>query len=572
MMQKCILLAFSDHVARRRDAGTLHCEVVHGRAGDLDRDSVVVRADSAHVFRARNLVRLFDNVRIRHHETRIASDWAEYRRDLGEADLRGHVRVVVIDGNGFGGNGLEDPVDPGPRHRVEGDVAGMAVEEIEPLANSLMERFIAGELDSVWVAYMKFISTGKQRPVIERLLPLEPESLGDADEAEFRHKARIGLETSLISEILVEESVEGWKEYELELMRDLNDNVVVICSVENIDPMGVHTGDSVTVAPAQTLTDPSITDLVNLASTTSDQQTDPTWAEATNSLINPSMTVGRQIIRALEIFGVGESERDRTQRMLKLLDLVKLPREFANRMPRQLSGGQKQRVGIARALASRPDLIICDEPVSALEVSVQAAVINLLLEIQQTFGSSMIFIAHDLSVVRHISDRIAVMYLGRIVELGTKDDIFNNPIHPYTQALLSAVPEADPEDRGSPTRKCHHRGDRDARGVRPPGAGRDHHAGSTPFDHLLERPEFATYWALKWADLLRVKAEFPINLWPNAVQAYHRWICDSIRENKPYDQFVRELLTVRRIRWPSDTRMRVVPDPSIRKAPCPVTA
>jgi peptide/nickel transport system ATP-binding protein len=159
--------------------------------------------------------------------------------------------------------------------------------------------------------------------------------------------------------------------------------------------------------------------------------------------LNPSMTVGRQIIRALEIFGIGESEKDRTQRMLKLLDLVKLPREFATRMPRQLSGGQKQRVGIARAFAGDARIVVADEPVSALDVSVQAAVTDLLMEIQREHKTTLLFISHDLSIVRYLSDRVMVMYLGHVVELGTTDQVFAPPYHPYTEALLSAVPIAD---------------------------------------------------------------------------------------------------------------------------------
>ncbi|SEP64391.1 dipeptide ABC transporter ATP-binding protein [Thalassovita taeanensis] len=159
--------------------------------------------------------------------------------------------------------------------------------------------------------------------------------------------------------------------------------------------------------------------------------------------LNPSMTVGRQIIRALEIFGIGTSEAERRTRMLELLDLVKLPRDFANRMPRQLSGGQKQRVGIARAFAGDARIVVADEPVSALDVSVQAAVTDLLMEIQRTQKTTLLFISHDLSIVRYLSDRVMVMYLGHVVELGTTDQVFAPPYHPYTEALLSAVPIAD---------------------------------------------------------------------------------------------------------------------------------
>ena len=159
--------------------------------------------------------------------------------------------------------------------------------------------------------------------------------------------------------------------------------------------------------------------------------------------LNPSMTVGRQIMRALEIFGVGDSENDRRSRMLELLDLVKLPRAFAERMPRQLSGGQKQRVGIARAFAGGARIVVADEPVSALDVSVQAAVTDLLMDIQRENKTTLLFISHDLSIVRYLSDRVMVMYLGHVVELGTTDQVFSPPCHPYTEALLSAVPIAD---------------------------------------------------------------------------------------------------------------------------------
>ncbi len=159
--------------------------------------------------------------------------------------------------------------------------------------------------------------------------------------------------------------------------------------------------------------------------------------------LNPSMTVGRQIIRALEIFQIGNNDEDRRKRMLELLDLVKLPRAFADRMPRQLSGGQKQRVGIARAFAGDARIVVADEPVSALDVSVQAAVTDLLMEIQREHKTTLLFISHDLSIVRYLSDRVMVMYLGHVVELGTTDQVFAPPYHPYTEALLSAVPIAD---------------------------------------------------------------------------------------------------------------------------------
>ncbi len=163
-----------------------------------------------------------------------------------------------------------------------------------------------------------------------------------------------------------------------------------------------------------------------------------------DSTLNPSYSVGFQIARPIKRFKTVPKNQVKDE-VIRLLRAVRLPATYYDRLPRQLSGGEKQRIGIARALASRPDLIICDEPVSALDVSVQAAVINLLLEIQQVFGSSMIFIAHDLSVVRFFSDDIAVMYLGQIVEIGPADAIYTPPYHPYTEALLSAVPIPDPD-------------------------------------------------------------------------------------------------------------------------------
>ena len=159
--------------------------------------------------------------------------------------------------------------------------------------------------------------------------------------------------------------------------------------------------------------------------------------------LNPSHSVGSQIIRTLEKFKIGETVDDRRKRMFELLDLVKLPRAFAHRMPRQLSGGQKQRIGVARAFAGRAKVVVADEPVSALDVSVQAAVTELLMDIQRENKTTMLFISHDLSVVRYLADRVIVMYLGHIVETGTTDQIFAPPYHPYTEALLSAIPIAD---------------------------------------------------------------------------------------------------------------------------------
>lgn len=162
-----------------------------------------------------------------------------------------------------------------------------------------------------------------------------------------------------------------------------------------------------------------------------------------NDTLNPSMTIGGQISRVIRKFGV-EADPDKVHdRVMRLLDMVKLPRDFYHRRPRQLSGGQKQRVGVARAFAGNPAMVIADEPVSALDVSVQAAVTELLMDIQRENGTTLLFISHDLSVVRYLSDRIVVMYLGQIMEQGTTDEIFAPPYHPYTEALLSAVPIAD---------------------------------------------------------------------------------------------------------------------------------
>ena len=168
--------------------------------------------------------------------------------------------------------------------------------------------------------------------------------------------------------------------------------------------------------------------------------------------LNPRMTVGDIVGEPWEIHPEVLPKSGRNTAVKDLLARVGLNPDFTNRYPHQFSGGQRQRIGIARALALQPEIIICDEPVSALDVSVQAQVVNLLEELQADFGLSYIFIAHDLSVVRHISDRVAVMYLGSIVEIGTEADVYENPAHPYTQALLSAVPVLDPAVRAAKQR------------------------------------------------------------------------------------------------------------------------
>jgi oligopeptide transport system ATP-binding protein len=160
--------------------------------------------------------------------------------------------------------------------------------------------------------------------------------------------------------------------------------------------------------------------------------------------LNPRMKVRDIIGEPLEVHGLANDRKAFDQRIAQLMRTVGLLPDMADRFPHEFSGGQRQRIGIARALALEPALIICDEPVSALDVSIQAQVVNVFVELQQRLGMAYLFIAHDLAVVRHVSDRIAVMYLGRIVEIAARDEIYRKPLHPYTQALLAAIPVADP--------------------------------------------------------------------------------------------------------------------------------
>lgn len=165
--------------------------------------------------------------------------------------------------------------------------------------------------------------------------------------------------------------------------------------------------------------------------------------------LDPRMTVESIIAEGMENFGLYQKAEERKERIYELLQLVGLNKEHASRFPHEFSGGQRQRIGIARALAVDPEFIVCDEPISALDVSIQAQVVNLLIRLQRELGLTYLFIAHDLSMVKHISDRVGVMYMGHIVELASSNELYANPRHPYTKALLSAIPIPDPEKENS---------------------------------------------------------------------------------------------------------------------------
>ena len=161
--------------------------------------------------------------------------------------------------------------------------------------------------------------------------------------------------------------------------------------------------------------------------------------------LNPRMTVGDIVAEGIDIHKLASSKKERMEKVYSLLEIVGLNREHASRFPHEFSGGQRQRIGIARALGVDPEILVCDEPISALDVSIQAQVVNLLKDLQKQRNLTLLFIAHDLSMVKYISDRVAVMYRGKVVELGKPEDVYNNPVHSYTKSLIAAVPVADPD-------------------------------------------------------------------------------------------------------------------------------
>lgn len=207
------------------------------------------------------------------------------------------------------------------------------------------------------------------------------------------------------------------------------------------------------------------------------------------SSLNPRMRVRDILAESLRNFGVATQPQQIEEHLNKLMDMVQLPREGLTRFPHEFSGGQRQRIGIARALSSQPELIICDEAVSALDVSVKAQIVNLLQDLQKELGLSLLFISHDLAIVEHMTHRVAVMYLGKVVEMGSRAQIFLNPMHPYTQALMSAVPVPDPK---ASRKRIMLKGDVPSP-IRPPAGCHFHTRCPYAFDRCsVERPELRT--------------------------------------------------------------------------------
>lgn len=214
------------------------------------------------------------------------------------------------------------------------------------------------------------------------------------------------------------------------------------------------------------------------------------------SSLNPRMKVGQIIAEPLVVHGAG-SKVDQREKVAELLRVVGLDPDYANRYPHQFSGGQRQRIGIARALALNPDFVVADEPVSALDVSVQAQVVNLLQDLQAQFGLTYLFISHGLAVVKHISSRVGVMYLGKLVELASADDIYSNPLHPYTQALLAAIPLTDPDAK---QRQVQRLGGDVPTPLNPPSGCRFHTRCSHATDRCkIEEPVFSEISPGHWA-------------------------------------------------------------------------